>query len=246
MNIRKIFGWLALGAVVCGCMSGSFSSEFVAMCTFEYSDQQQVFGKDSIYCASEFAEGQSSLIFHNKTDNGTFSGGFLISLLRDTTFEPGYVKSYYSVADTSKNTRKGNGFVVYYDNARKSQMPEHSMTFQYYANGSCTLTSMYVCNTNHVANAALYGVPGCPAFKEGDYMKLKITGILDGKSTGSVETDLVTFGDKGLELVRGWKRVELNRIGSFQYLDLSIETNRDDAPRYCCIDNIMANISISD
>ena len=38
MNIKKILSGLALGVAVCGCMGGSFSSNFVTLCNFEYSN----------------------------------------------------------------------------------------------------------------------------------------------------------------------------------------------------------------
>ena len=248
MNIKKILSGLALGVAVCGCMGGSFSSNFVTLCNFEYSNVGASPWVDSVMFAQEFADQSGSLIFHNKqsVDKDIHTGGFAISVLRDTTFKEGYVKSFYSVADTSKMTKKGNGFVVYYDNPRTSLMPDHAMTFQFYKNGTCTPNSMYRCNTNYVANAALFGVPGCPKFQAGDYIKLRITGINEGKTTGSTEVDLVNYSDKGLTLVRGWKKVELDKIGAFQYLDLNILSNREDAPRYCCIDSFMASITISD
>ena len=55
MNIKKILSGLALGVAVCGCMGGSFSSNFVTLCNFEYSNVGASPWVDSVMFAQECA-----------------------------------------------------------------------------------------------------------------------------------------------------------------------------------------------
>lgn len=246
MNPKKLLSMAAIAAATCSCMNGNFKSEFRTFCTFDYSDQSMY--KDSIYFETPFSEGSQTLTFHNKLNSDNeFTGGFLLSLKKDSDFSKGHFESLYSVADTSKNKSNiANGFAVYYDNTSKSKMPEHSITFVYNATGTCTPTTVSVSNTNYVANLIINGTQGISKFNEGDWLKLTIIGYRDGVKTGSTEIALAEYAEKGLQVLKGWTKLDLTKVGSFQYLDFKIDSNRDDIPRYCCIDNFIADIVITD
>lgn len=235
---------LALATAGCN-IKGSYKSNFISLCNFNYTDVESTYGPDSLYFESVIPDPSGSMTFNNKLNeiNG-FGGGFLLSALRDTTFKAGYFKSAYSVADTSKATLKDNGFAVYSENLDKNYMPAHSISFIYSDIGQCTARGVQVCNTNKLANIIMFGAGGVPKFEVGDYLTVKFTGYLGTSVTGSVEEKLAECTGSGLTLLRGWKTVDLTKIGSFTNIEISFVSNRDDLPHDVCVDNFIASVNI--
>lgn len=49
-----------------------------------------------------------------------------------------------------------------------------------------------------------------------------------------------------LNVLTDWTKMNLSKIGDIDYLIINVSSNRADAPAYCCIDNFVARINISD
>ncbi len=158
-------------------------------------------------------------------------------------YKEGYMpKSPFYVADTT-GAAKSACYAVFYDN--RGRMPEHSIEFVSRANGTCIPIGLYVVNTNLVVNTVKFGTSYGPAFKQGDWMKLTITGKRGTTTTGTVSVDLAKYDEKGLMVLTDWTAVPTDKLGAVEYIDISIESNRYDIPTYCCIDNVVADVSLS-
>ena len=225
------------------CVKGSYQTSYRAICTFETADTVKDFS-NGIYNKSDIYQGGGVLKFCSKrTDDGEFTGGFAVCCRKDTIYKEGYMpKSPFYVADTT-GAAKSACYAVFYDN--RGRMPEHSIEFVSRANGTCIPIGLYVVNTNLVVNTVKFGTSYGPAFKQGDWMKLTITGKRGTTTTGTVSVDLAKYDEKGLTVLTDWTAVPTDKLGAVEYIDLSIETNRYDIPTYCCIDNVVADVSLS-
>ena len=104
---------------------------------------------------------------------------------------------------------------------------------------------MSVCNTNYVVNTVLYGSSYCRAFETGDYIKLTIKAYLDGVQSGeTVEVKLVDYAESDLKIIDSWKRVDISKLGDFDYMIFEMESNVPSAPLYCCIDGLLCSVAI--
>ena len=225
------------------CVKGSYQTSYRAICTFEPADTVHDFS-NGIYNKSDIYQGGGVLKFCSKrTDDGEFTGGFAVCCRKDTIYKEGYMpKSPFYVADTT-GAAKSACYAVFYDN--RGRMPEHSIEFVSRANGTCIPIGLYVVNTNLVVNTVKFGTSYGPAFKQGDWMKLTITGKRGTTTTGTVSMDLAKYDEKGLTVLTDWTAVPTDKLGAVEYIDLSIESNRYDIPTYCCIDNVVADVSLS-
>ncbi len=236
-------------AAVGGCFgSGSFNQTYTAECSFDYPASE--YGKDSVFFSYDL--GVQGLLFMGKRDTDNvddpsgFRGGFLLSMLTDTTYREGHFRSLYSVADTT-GAYKSTGFCVWCDKPSATEVPEQSICFIGTAYGTCYPASMMICNTNYTVNTVKFGTEACPAFSKGDWIKVTVTGVLDGVKSGEkAEAYLVNYTENGLSVLTDWKRMDLSKIGDIDYLTIEVSSNRPDAPAYCCIDSFVARISISD
>ncbi len=225
------------------CVKGSYQTSYRAICTFEPADTVQDFS-NGIYNKTDIYQGGGVLKFCSKrTDDGEFTGGFAVCCRKDTIYKEGYMpKSPFYVADTT-GAAKSACYAVFYDN--RGRMPEHSIEFVSRANGTCIPIGLYVVNTNLVVNTVKFGTSYGPAFKQGDWMKLTITGKRGTTTTGTVSVDLAKYDEKGLTVLTDWTAVPTDKLGAVEYIDLSIESNRYDIPTYCCLDNVVADVSLS-
>lgn len=249
-TLKMKFSKAIIGAIICAlaassCIKGTYHSSFTAYCTFEAADTSaQNNFINGVFKANDFYMGDGSLAFCGKrTDDGEFRGGMMVGIRKDCKVEKGYVpQSLYTVVDSTGGAGKSIGFGIFMDS--KTAMPDHEVVFTYRAMGTCSLADLYVNNTTYVANAVKFGFSGIPAFSQGDYLTLKITGYLNDSATGTATLDLAKYDGNGLNLVTKWTKIDVSKIGMFDYLDFSLETNRYDLPLYCCIDNLIASVSI--
>lgn len=248
MNIRitGIIAGLAIAASVSGCANGSYHSEYTAFCTFEYTDAT-LYGADSLYYEDNFSQAGTFAFLSKRSDDGSeFLGGFMLSLMKDTVYVKDHFteRSRYCVASDSTGAYNSTGFAIFYDS--KNSMPEHSVSFLYASSGGvCSLSRVMVANTNETVNTARFGHGEVPAFQQGDYLKINVTGFLNGEETASASYTLANYDGNGLNVATGWKQMDIGKIGQFDYLDFSLESNRTDLPLYCCVDEIAAKVSIS-
>lgn len=248
-SLRCISAIVAAVAVAGGCLgSGSFNQNYTAECAFDYSASE--YGKDSVFFSYDL--NIQGLLFLGKRDTDNvddpsgFKGGFILSLLADTTYCEGHFRSLYSVADTT-GAYKSPGFCIWCNEPSATEVPEQSISFYNTAYGTCYPSSMMICNTNYTVNTVKFGTDACPAFSQGDWIKVTVTGVLGGVRSGEkAEAYLVNYTENGLSVLTDWKRMDLSKIGDIDYLVIKVSSNRPDAPAYCCIDSFVARISISD
>lgn len=250
MKLLKITCILGVASMLAaGCLGGSsYSQNYTAECTFEYSASE--YGKDSVYFTYDIDDQGQGLLFHGKRDSDNvdspsgFRGGFILSILKDTTYRAGHFRSLYSVADTTA-AYKSSGFAVWCNQPSAAEVPEQSISFSNTDYGTCVPVSMMICNTNYTVNFVKFGADGCPAFSQGDWIKVTVTGIHDGEKSGSAESYLVNYTEKGLDVVTDWKAMDLSKLGDIDHMVINVSSNRADAPAYCCIDYLTARISVS-
>ena len=251
MKLKTILCALALAAAASSCIKGSYKSEFTAYCSFE-SNNMKDYTKDSIKFDMDFTQG-NALIVYGKRDEGntTFLGGFMLTKLKDSKIEEGHIeaneKSIYSVAaDTAGYL--SYGCAIFHDSKSEATMPEHDITFAYSQSGTCSLARMMVANTNYVVNTAKFGNRGLgvrPFNSVEDKLVLKVTAFVNGMETGTISKTLLSYDEKdGLKENIGWRKVDISKISRFDWLDFSLECNVENFPLYCCIDEMVVNVSV--
>lgn len=251
MKLRTILCALALAAAASSCIKGSYKSNFTAYCSFE-SDDMTVYTKDSIKFDMDFVQGNSLYVYGKRDeDDSRFLGGFMLTKLKDSKIEEGHItgnfKSVYSVAaDTAGYLSRG--CAIFHDSKSSLTMPAHEMEFAYSKNGTCGLTRMMVANTNYVVNTAKFGNPslGVRAFNSPeDKLVLKVTAYRNGLEVTTVSKTLLSYDDRdGLKANIGWRKMDVSKITSFDQLDFSLECNVENFPLYCCIDEMILNVSV--
>ncbi len=243
MKFSRILLAISIAACISSCMKGGYETSFTGVGNFEYSDTSKYF-VNGIYDKQDLIMASASLSFNGKrNDDGEFFGGVMAGIRRDSVYLEGYVpKSLYTVCDPYGGAGKSSGFGILFDS--KGAMPEHEVSFLYSNIGTCTLSALAVANTTYIVNTIMFGLNGIPAFESGDYLTLKVTAIRDGQKASSASIDLAKHNGKSLEIITKWTAMDVTAIGSFEYLDLDLESNRTDLPLYCCIDNLVANVTI--
>lgn len=251
MKLKTILCELALAAAATSCMKGSYQTNFTAYCSFE-SDDMTVYTKDSIKFDMDFTQGNSIFVCGKRNeDKSKFLGGMMLTKLKDSKIEEGHIdgntKSIYSVAaDTAGFMSKG--CAIFHDSQSSTTMPEHEMIFAYSKAGTCSLKRMMVANTNYVVNTAKYGNKdlGVRAFNSvEDKLVLKVTSYVNGLESGTTSITLLSYDEKtGLKENKGWRKLDVSKISRFDWLDFKLESTVENFPLYCCIDEMVVNVSI--
>lgn len=87
-------------------------------------------------------------------------------------------------------------------------------------------------------------------FTEGDYLKLVVTDYLAWKETGKAEWFLADYrvpqnrGAAPDSVNTTWQQMPLTKLGNIDAVDFSLDTNKEGFPKYVCLDNIVASISV--
>lgn len=231
---------LVLGGMAAACNpSGTNSSNYTAVCTFEYSDI------DNYLVDSLITEFQNYIFAGS--DGLSFVGpdpispcGFIISVRHDPLLEAGHVAKEYAVV--SRSAAHGVAYVVYVDQPGSAE--KKTVNFDYAQYGTCTLDGFMFNNTNKVATLATYGLGDVPAFAPGDWMKLTVTGYKGSTIGGTVAVDLVDYTGTELKVIKDWTAVETKDFGQFTTLCFKVTSNREDVPLEVCIDYLQASISV--
>ena len=236
--MKKIYIVLLAAVLATACLKGSYESNYNAVCNFEFVDIQNI---DSIYHKNSFGEG--GFIFCNKNDGTSedIKGGFIFSMLCDTTYKAGHVsRSPFCVADT---TAIGKCFLVYWKQDEAS-MPEHDIVFASSQYGTATPKNCYINNTNEVANIAMFGKDGVPAFAEGDYLKLTVSATLNNVVKEKKAEIFLAKYEGTLKVLTDWTKFDISGLGDFDYLDFNLSSNRSDLPMRCCMDLFVVQVAI--
>ncbi|MBO8445760.1 MAG: DUF4465 domain-containing protein [Bacteroidetes bacterium] len=270
--MKKIFPLIVTSMLVVSCFNGTgYEASYNMVATFDGMDE--AFASDTAIAVPAFSYGP--LAFYNAIqESETVSapdetkGGWIISrsfypieiLLNhinggsdtgDTgdgaeTLATDWESKLtpYCASDTTDASRNvGDGtFVVFHD---CQSMPEHDVAFLQSSIGTCTLISLSVNTTADVAR--YFRTEAAP----GDYLNVKVTGYLNGNSTGTVEYCLADYRSGSLDSLRTeWKTLNLSRLGNVQYVDFEIDAQLDNADaagrdlRYFCMDNLAASIYV--
>lgn len=245
MRLNSILFSVLIAAGLSSCMKSSFEQSYTDICTFEYRDTSQYF-VNGLFNKSDFGTGNSNaltLCGKRHEESGEFRGGMMVGIRRDSTYREGYIpKNLWVVADSVGGAALSKGYGIFYDS--QVAMPDHEVVFNLRTIGTCSLNGLCVANTNYTVNAAKYGFSDCPKFQEGDYLKFTVNAIQGEAKTGSASIDLVKYDKSGLTVQIGWKAMEIKNALPFDYLDFELQTNRADLPLYCCIDNMVASVSV--
>ncbi|MBO7640921.1 MAG: DUF4465 domain-containing protein [Bacteroidales bacterium] len=231
---------LVLGGMAAACNpSATSTSNYTAICTFEYDDIDN-------YLVDSLITTFQDYIFSG-ADGLSFIGpdlispcGFIISVRHDPLLADGHVAKDYAVL--SKTAAHGVTYVVYVD--QPGAPVKQTVNFDYVQYGTCALNGFIVNNTNKVATLATYGLGEAPAFAPGDWMKLTVTGYKGSTKGNSVEVLLADYTGPELKVIKEWTAVETKDFGEFTTLSFSVTSNRDDVPLEVCMDYLQASISV--
>ncbi len=98
-----------------------------------------------------------------------------------------------------------------------------------------------VTNSAYGYYAMLYGTAFNKAFDAHDWCTLIITGLKDGRKTGSITVDLARDG----EILKTWKEIDLSPLGKVKQIYFQMESSDTgqwgmNNPAYFCLDNLEA------
>lgn len=223
---------IALSAVVSCFKDSGYSWSQTIYATFEYTDAEQVFEADSMYCRTNIAW-EGLVAFCNEADsiNNDLYGGFALSRFLGDSLE---TRQSFRVYDNEKK-RDINTYLVF---EQSSAMPKNDFIFPFTDNGSCTMRMCYVNNTAQVVKFVRDN------FQVGDKMVIKATGILDDK-TKTAEFILAEKSALKDSLVTDWSVFDLSKLGAVEAVDFEILSNRDDVPKYFCLDNMIMTVAMA-
>ncbi len=247
----RIFGKLIFGAALAvgmvSCLgNASYSTSFRSDMGFENNWEKET---DSLFFQKEpgagFACGELAY-FHKLTeDKSAFEGGFIVSRLKAESGlgNDRFRVNYREPSEKSYDNDKYAPYLVYYVNPDVT-MPQYDMEFMYaqLTSGTytCTPVACLVNNTEEVVNAVK------ESFADGDMLSLKMTGFLDGQQTGSNEIVLAEYyANKPDSLMQHWTVLKLDKLGKIDQIKIEMTSTNPAVPKSFCLDNMMADISIS-
>ena len=241
--MKKILFLAVMAVMAVSCFKGSYyESSFATVSNFEFADAAKYF-VDSVYVTSDFQSGSYLLYSGSRTEgkDPEFKGGFAMSMKKDSSINLS-VSPFSVFAGSAEN----NTFAIFYDTAEK---PERQLIFTEADYGTCAPQFCYVRNTSLVVSSILSGDSQFK-FAEGDYLKLVVTGYLAGKETGKAEWFLADYripqnGGAAPDSVNTtWQQMPLTKLGNIDAVDFSLDTNKEGFPKYVCLDNLVASISV--
>lgn len=254
--MKKIFLILSLVVSLGSCIKdGEFTDTRPVYVTFEYAamDYPKVFGADSLFFESEqgYGVGWQYMAFLHKVDtvNWNFEGGFALSHLKGSSFDP---TDSLSLAQSDSlmfardrfrvnvpTSQMSGTYAVFYGNPDETKMPAHEMEFLAVKYGTCSPLVCFVNNTKYVA----YKIAN--TFEEGDRLTLKATGYLNGIKTGEESIALAEFTAKKDSIVSTWTKFDLSGLASVDFVDFEVVSTREEVPAYFCMDDFVASVTVS-
>ena len=243
--MKKIF--ILFAAVMCAvsCFKGTFS-EFSgnAGSNFEFQGDAD-YKKDSVYFKTDFFSGNYLIYRGARTeasgsDPVEFKGGFAVSMKRDSSLNLSASPFSMFVSKETCDRMHSQTCAIFLDSPEK---PERQFEFELSSIGTCSPVYCLVNNTQLVASYILSDDSPCK-FGEGDYLKLTVTGYLNGKKTGEKEWYLADFRSPADSVTTTWKMMSLSKRGNVDSMDFSLESSREELPRYFCLDNLLTSIYV--
>ena len=246
---RKMIRCALLGAMAllsAACLKkGDFKDEFNShlLVSFEpeydymwddFVDAMFDHGRDTVAASPSLSVGPIYHFAKVDAEEGFF-GGFVLARGRNADASVDQAPSRFAVFDEHVGYNNSKAYAVFHDTTA-TLMPEHAVRIVIPNEfSSCTTEFLYVHNVQAAVQAAVHGVGLADGpFLSDDYLTLTVTGILDGKETGSKEVKLID----GTSYIKEWTKVDLASLGSIDGLDLHISSSRPDFPLYCCLDDM--------
>jgi len=236
--------WLAVAASLClSCFKGAYyETNYTGAAVFNYRFTAEEF-PDSVHIGP-FADGVIYMNFlSDVSEQKEFRGGFAFSMKRDSSLVIAEGNKYANLTSctnpVSANLGSGivDGFAVFYDSPSK---PEHGAVFLKSSTGTCAPSYCMVTNIQPVVKYFLD--ENSTAKENGDYLKLSVTGYLNGSKTGTAEYVLASADSVNVS----WKTLSLTKLGKIDAIDFALESSNPDIPKYFCLDNIVAQIYIKE
>lgn len=242
--MKKVLLFFAVLATVVSCLGEStFSQSYTLVSTFEYDysygyEYKTLFGSDSLYydTTAKLGFGWDCLKYLHKINKDTdeFEGGFLLSYLNTPkSGTEGLLNNQYRSCSQAPKTGH-NTFAVFYQNADDSKNTDTDIEFQSGGVGTCVMSYCMVNNTVAVSDQVK------ELFSAGDELKLKATGWLDDKVTGSATIFLAKD-----TVMCNWTKFDLSSLGAVDKIDFEIMSTKEINPAVVCIDDLTASISVS-
>lgn len=245
--MKRIVLFFAVAFCLASCLKSNFSSSYNVTVTFEYNNNsvyQNEFSKDSICVLKEgiaFTWLEPSLAFGQKSTNGQFNGGFIMSYLAGET--DGALTKVESLNDryrvfAATGYNKSKTYTVFYDNHDPAMMPVEDISFTYKSLGTCVMNECYVNNTTFVARKIK------EHFQEGDALVLTAKGYLKDEPTASAAIKLAEFTAAKDSIMYNWTRFDLAPLGSVDKVEFIVESTNPNVPGYVCVDDMKANFTL--
>ena len=243
---------LLLAIVVIAAVScleqGGTSTSGTLLAHMEVRDQYNyatLFGEDSLYFdnkVSKLGINWQELVFfyHSVSEEGDFQGGFLMSYLdKPKTGTEGLQNNKYRV-NCAAPEKSINTYLVFEQNPDQDKMPKQDFSFAYASLGTCSMTSCQVNNTVALAQAAV------DQLELGERVVFKATGYKNDAVTGSAEIVLVEKVSPKDSVMSHWTEFKLDNLKAVDKIDFELLIPEGkDIPATVCIDDLMAQISIS-
>lgn len=247
MNIMKISRIIAVVLTAIATVScfetGNNRSSYPLEVSFEYPGALKA---DSLYFDTNGglgfawgAGGWQDLGFYHKLteDKKQFLGGFMLSGLKAAGAGGDPYYDSFRVA-TGVGLNGTSTYAVFHDNPDKSMMPEKHVTFLQSQYGTCTMAGVYVNNTIEVVKAVR------EHFTLGDRLTLKAVGYLNNAKTGEAQFVLADYSAQKNSLVVKWTPFDLDKLGSVDQVQFSLESTKQEVPAYVCMDSMVAYIAV--
>lgn len=235
--MKKFFVILFAAVVAASCTEGTYSSQYVVLTTFDYNiDYGTEFGADSTYFDSQnkVGIGWGDLAFMHKVgDDGSFKGGFLLSLLKPSGLAErpeDYVATPCRAVGNVVPGKEKNVYAVF---SQTSEMPEHDIAFMQTTYGTCTVSHCFVNNTEVVYEAVK------KHFKPGDELKIVATGYKGASVTKKAEIKLAAD-----TTMYNWTFFDLKELGAVEHIDFDVISTNPNVPAEFCLDELQAKVSI--
>ncbi len=236
--LKKIFFIFAVAVLAASCMDKgtSYSASYALDASFEYGN---IFKSDSLFFDKQYGYGvswQDLSFYHKLNDEKTeFRGGFILSRLKGSGESE---QDRYRV-NSGVGYFGSSCYMVYYASPSESDMPSHDIMFTTKQYGICSMVGCFVNNTKEFVNVFN------ESFAVGDSLAVKMTGYLGGEKTGESKFLLAKKSATKDSLVTGWKAFRLDKLAEVDAIEIEMLSNRNDIPKAFCLDDMVANISIS-
>lgn len=241
--MKRLFFILFSFVLVSSCLDdgSGMSQSYTLTANFQYSNMS--FFPDSTFFNTQTPQGfgYDVINFYHllDPDKVRVDGGFILSCLEmPLSGNTEGLNNTYRCYQKDIKKKYSNTYTVFYQN-EETLMPEHDINFPFINNGSCSMGGFFVTNTVEVADYIKEN------FEKGDRMSVKITGYLNGKKTGETEFLLADFSAEKDSIVSTWTPVELDMLGSIEYVDFKITSTKEGTPAYFCMDELTYSVDLT-